>query len=867
MLLAMSGKEPANAQATKDPWTPPINLSHSGSTSNPVAVRDSRGTIHVIWQDKYRGYVYMRLQGGQWSQPVEEALPFGDMPPVLLPDSKGSIHAFWIDADDSLAYARMSGTAQGITLDKTQFIAESALSFEATIGSNDVIHVIYIRPKEATDVPAGVYYRQSRDSGASWTTGKVLYSSPYFRAMDKTNANISIASAEDGQGTRIYASWDNRSRKQIFFSMSSDNGGGWSDPKEINRANASLNYGTSYGITVGAIDNKVLLIWQTGDPVNGCIQYYQSSLDGGENWEPPKTMLTDLSGCPQKNKLLFNKDGLMFFMTSIQDQWYLVVWNGSQWSSPLFQRTLTGFVDPETQDMVLYACLNSILLPDGQMYVIGCDEGDGGDIWVTSATVSDPNIWFPPPLTWSDPLTIQEVSSQVSSPSVIADSRGRFHAIWVQPESASEAIGKTNPQDVIYYSGYDGFSWSSPVIVLSSPTGDVDQLSITIDDKDRLMVSWREKELGSLYFSWAGADNTNSTSDWAKPNSLPAPQSLASSPFLKVDRAGKIYVVYSIPFNEDRGIYLTTSTDIGKTWSKPVRIVDAVSAQWQMVDQPQVVVTSNGRLYVMWKAFKVIGDSTPLGAYYSSSEDNGQNWSPFKALVEGQVFWSEIFLTGDSTLHLVWQEKTFIGFELRQQVSVDGGLSWSRPATIVDLGSTPAPASLVNGNGNQVYLVLIAEEPVNRLVLKDWIWKGDKWSEDASVDLTNDQSIQGLEINSAIFPQGKLGVVYSQIGTGNVGEEQNVKLLFVDREIDPAPELPTPTPTKVLLATATITPTVEVINTPTPTQAVTPSPVETIQPAIPQRTRGETIVGVVMMIMIAAVTIGLAVRIMLKRGG
>ncbi len=870
LLLTMSGKIPANAQATKDPWTPPFNLSHSGSTSNPVAVRDSNGIMHVIWQDQYRGYVYTRFQDDQWSQPVEEAFPFGEASPILVPGSKGSIHAFWIDGDGSLASTRMSATTQGITWNETQFIAESALSFEVTIDSNDILHVVYVRSIEATDVPAGVYYRQSRDGGTSWTPGKVLYSSPYFRGMDKADANVSIASAEDGQGTRIYAAWDNKHRKQVFFSMSTDSGSSWTDPIEIQGTDASLNYATAYGIKVGAIDNKALLIWQIGDPATGCIQFYQSSSDGGKNWEPPKTMLTDLNSCPQKNNLFFNKDGLIFLMTRVQDQWYLMAWNGRQWSNPQSQRTLTGFIDPETQEMVLYSCQNPILLPDGQMYVIGCDEGDGGDIWVTSTSVNDPNIWFPPAPIWSDPLIVQEASSQITSPAVIADSQGRFHTVWIQPQTSTEVIGRSNPRNVIYYSRYDGLGWSTPVMVVSSPTGDADQPSITIDDKERLMISWREKESGSLYFSWAGAHNAGSASEWAKSISLPAIRSLASSPFLTVGKAGKIYVVYAIPINEDRGIYLTTSTDVGQTWSEPVRIVDAVAAQWEMVDQPQIDITTDSHLRVVWRTFRVIGDNSPLGVSFARSEDDGQSWSQPEAMVEGQVFWSDIFSTGDSAIHLVWQERTFNGFGLRQKVSLDGGQSWSRPATIMSLGSTLVPASLVKGNGDQLYLVLIAKEAVNRAVLKDWIWKGDNWSEDASLDLAIDSSAQVLELNSAIFPQGKLGVVYSQVGTGRVGDEQDVKLLFLDRQIAPAPELPSPTPAQVIKAAETSTPTVESIVTSTPTPMATPSQVEPVQPANPQpaaplRTRSEMMLGVVLIIMIVGATVGLAVRTILKR--
>jgi hypothetical protein len=863
LFLVISNNKPAIAQATNDPWTPPINLSHSGSTSNPVAVRDSNGIIHVIWQDKFRGYVYTRLQDGQWRKPVEIAFPFEEVSPVLLPDSKGSIHAFWIDADDSIGYTRLTATAQGLVWDKTQFIAESALSFEATIGSNDVIHVVYVRPKEATDVPAGVYYRQSRDSGTSWTTGKLLYSSLYIREMNKADANISIA--EDRQGTRIYAAWDNRPRKQIFFSVSSDGGSSWSDPYEVQGADAESTNTSPFGVKVGAINTNVVLIWQKRDSTNGCILSYQSSSDGGESWRSPEIMLGEVIGCPQKNNLISNGNGLLFLMTSIQDQWYLAAWNGSQWSNPQFQSTLTGFVDPETQDMVLYACQKPILSSDGQMFVVGCDEGNGGDIWATSTTLTDSSKWFPPPSIWSDPVMIQENSSPIFSPVIIADSQGRFHALWIQPDDTNEAIGRSH--NVIYHSGYDGFNWSTPVRVLSSPTGDADQLSVKIDDNDRLMVSWREKESGFIYFSWANAQYANSASEWAKPVSvsLPELQSLASSPFLTVDGTGKIIIVYAIPINEGRGIYLTTSTDIGQTWSEPEKIVDAVVADWEMVDQPQIDISADGRLGVIWKVFRVIGDSSPLGVYYAQSENNGQSWSQPTTVVEGQVLWNAIFSTSDTAVHLVWQEKTFAGFVLRQQISIDGGRSWSRRATIAVLGTSQAPASLVKGTGDHFHLISIVKESLNRIVLKDWIWRGNSWFEDTDLNLPTDTSSQIREMSSAISPLGKLGVVYSRVEPGKMDDEEDVKLIFLGRPIEVTFDPLTAVPTRVVPATETMSPTVIETATPIPLLAVAQSPIAPTQPVATGLSRREIIVGGVIGSVGLILATVLAVQFIFKR--
>jgi BNR repeat-like domain len=873
MLLALLRSLPVYAQTSNDPWTPPVNLSHSGSTTNPVTAQDSKGTIHVIWQDKYADYVYTRLQGDSWSQPVSVPVPFGDTPPKLLADSKGFLHAFWIDNDGSLAYVHMTPRPTGLTFDKSQFIAEAALSFDATIDAKDNIHVVYVRPKDVPGVPSGVYYRQSSDGGISWASGDLIYPSPYFRGLEKKDANVSIATVQDGDQSRIYVAWDNKPRKQVFFSMSSNEGRSWSDPKEVQGADTSSGSASPYGIQVGAFDKNVILVWQNGDPTGGCVQWYQSSSNEGESWNPSKTMLTELVGCPGNNHLVTSTTGLIFLMTAIQDQIYLLAWDGKQWSDPQYQRTLTGFLDPETQDMVQYACQNPVLLADGRMFVVGCDDGSGGDIWATSAPVSDVNSWFPPPPVWSEAQIIQEVNSEISSPSIIADLQGRFHAFWIQSETLLDTTGNTTTQTVIYHSEYDGSKWSTPVIVITSPAGDADQPMPAVDDKDRLMVVWRGMQTGNLYFSWANADNANSPAEWSAPSALPAVQPLVSAPYITVDQAGKIYVVYAIPINEDRGIFLTTSTDVGQTWSKPIKVVDAVDANLEMVDQPQILITSDEHIHVTWKAYKLIGDNSPIGVYYVRSEDNGKSWTDPETLVEGEVYWSNFASTEGSIIHLIWQDKTFRGFGLRQQVSLDGGQTWSRPTTIIDVGISLVPASLATGSGSQATL-LAMDVDQNTQVLKQWVWKGDKWIEDATLDLSSDASIQTQALSSAIFPLGKLGAVYSQVEPGKVEGENDFKLFFVERKIQSASGSPVSTPVQTQQPSLTITPRAETSITPTPTstQIVTPTQATatvadaTAQPISSGRTRTETIIGLALIFVVVGVAIGLVVRVVLNRG-
>ncbi len=863
LILGLDGKSQVYAQTSNDPWSPPVNLSHSGSTSNPVAIRDSNGITHVIWQDKIAGNMYARLDANGWSQPVAVKFPFRDATPRLVADGRGAIHAFWIDQNGSLAYTRMNATSNSLVGLRAQILAKAVLAFDVTVSSSNSIQLAYVWLLDTPGSPAGIYYSRSDNGGGTWTQGKLLYPSRYFRGQDKETANISIAWAAEGENTRLYVAWDNRSRKRVFFSKSPDNGNSWSEPIEIQGEDASVDNSMPYGIEVGAFSDKVLLLWQNGDPTIGCRQLYQWSEDGGENWTAPATMPTDMYGCPQKNSLL--SDGnLLILLTSIQDQLYMLVWNGNKWSTPQFQHTLTGFVDPETQEMVLYACQNPILLPDGQMFIVGCDGGTGGDIWATQRSVSDIGSWFPPPPVWIDPLKINEGNLPISSLELIADSRGRFHAIWIQPDALTNTADSANPKDIVYYSGYDGSSWSRPINVLSSPGGSVDQPSITVDAQDRLMMVWREPQSGTIYFSWANAAKAGSSSEWANPLALPIDQPLATSPMVTSDRAGKVYVVFAVPINEGRGIFITTSEDAGQTWSKPVRVVDAVAAGWEMVDQPQIAISADNRFHLTWKVLKVVGENVPLGVYYTYSDD-GTSWLQPVQLVESPIYWYQMASSADAGIQLVWQENTLRGYELKQQVSLDEGQSWSRPETIMDVGTSLAPASLVRNQGGQLFLMIVAKDQVDKQVLRQWTWMGDKWSEDASMDLANDPSIQVTLIGAAAFSPGKLGAVYVLETAGKARQKPDVNLLYSERRLQPGAVQPTPVITQTLQVIKTITPTVTATVANVPTQTATPMPDSPTQPAETGRSRGGIIAGVALVVIIIGVAAGLIVRVLIKR--
>ena len=112
-----------------------------------------------------------------------------------------------------------------------------------------------------------------------------------------------------------------------------------------------------FNIRVYPDGEKVLLLWQSGLQSGfDCTQYYQWSTNGGESWSDPRIMLEDFVGCPQANQFLQGPDGLTLLFTIIQEDAYLLAWDGSRWSAPQAQNTLNRFLNPQTYTDVNLRC-------------------------------------------------------------------------------------------------------------------------------------------------------------------------------------------------------------------------------------------------------------------------------------------------------------------------------------------------------------------------------------------------------------------------------------------------------------------------------------------------------------------------------
>jgi hypothetical protein len=801
------------AQSFADPWSEPLNLSHSGAATNPVMVQDSNGIVHVFWWDEFDGNMYSRLEGEEWSPPIPVSAPFGENTPTLVADSEGYLHAFWTDEDQVLYYANVS--ADGISASAWNlwgFLAGSAMDFDMQIDAQDRLHLAYLRSVDTPEAPAGLYYRRSTSRGDEWLNPVLIYQSPYLRKLTPDDAHMEIEITNSGDEQHVYLAWDNPLRGQTFLVKSADGGDTWGEPLEVDKHEEGSDDARPSHLSVYAQGESVLLLWQTGSPDTGCALFYQWSLDGGEFWQPSQRMPGSLFGCPEQTEILRWEDGPILMQVS--GQVYLQAWDGARWSDSQLQSTLTSFLDPESQQSVNLACLETALVDGQRLLVVGCGAGESGDVWWLQRTLTDIVDWYPHESLWQAPTTITREDAHFLSLTMAADLDGHLHVLWSQSSDATS----NRPDSTLYYTRWeDQRMWLQPVAVLNSPEQSVDQPALALDSAGHLFIAWRRGDQGAICFSQVSAGLAPLNDSWSEPVCVSDPEHSASEPDILVNDRGKIFIAYAVPVNEGRGVYLTSSSDTGSTWSDPVLAFDGAAAGWAMLDQPHLALTGEGELHLIWTRYSLIsGEPEPVGLAYARSLDGGVTWSDVEMVAENPVLWSQVHGIGDSTVHRLWRELSGGTTTLWHELSQDSGVSWNRVAQLSVFGEAIGNPSLTWDRAGNMHLLQVVDRGTGSNVLQHWIWDGQHWVSSDSLNLDLDLETNIGHLASAASPLGDLAVIFST-RPDNPDSGSQEQLFFAARSIEQPEGLATPLPVASATPVVIATPTPELTAPPAPT--------------------------------------------------
>ena len=792
-------------------WLDGLNLSRSGTASQPLIAAGGNNISHVMWWDSFDGMRYARLTStlsGTLSFSASNAIPvvsiFGDRqsfydnrlgrqitqvrPPRdmrLLSDRLGNGHVIWENLNDQLLYsANSAGTAWTVPLMLEQY----ASAFDASTDISNTLHIAYVRLSSGTQPgvanPAsqpGLYYRTRSGVGLSLPIS--VLPSNYLRAERADDLALSIAANARGS---VIVTWFQPSQNQSFYVLTADAGKTWTPPLPISGSAAKP--ALASGVAV-APNGDFLLIYRDNNG-KGCSFNQRRSTDGGKTWSAPQIILTDVSRCPQRWRFANAEDKLWMIGTLNQTVSplaskgsanitanLLASWDGNTWS-PAAEINLNTF-DSGTNQSRQLSCF-SIALAGNKLMGVGCDPH--GDIWTSQVSVNLNNLIKAPALVWQRVAHLSNTNGPVGADVVMAQRSDGLISIWPQ----SEIPGA--PPNEVYYARWSGTEWTQPSRILSDPHSRFEQLALAVSPDERLHLVWSNNR---VFYSGSFERDAGVPEGWAKPVVIPSPVEGNRSPSLVADPRGNVvYVAYAVPFNEKRGIYLARSDDNGSTWQPPTLIFDAAAAQWESTDQPNIQLDAKtNTLHAVWLKSSLNASEVGQALYYAQSTDAGKTWSKAQALASGDIRQPQLAVAASGQVHVVWNHargvyNTGVPYEANTVLSVDGGQHWSDASAIAGFGALSSKPSLAADGAGQLYLTGMSENTNGESSLIFAQWNGQGWQAADSLGL-GQRAAERNQTSVALLPEsGQLVTLMRTLILSDAGSSQ-FELLSTARQVTP----------------------------------------------------------------------------------
>ena len=412
LVFGTSGSRPAAAQtassipdlhingkqAAIETWSEPVNISRSGSASQPRIVAASDGRLQAFWIDQFDGLMMSIYDGTSWSTPVRMPLStFVEFSvpgavtevPYLVSDSLGRIHAFWYGfADPSTGerplYYNVAPFGQ-ITWSTPFLVALSAPVFSLAISNTGGLYLAFLRTIHSTLASAGIYFVKTVGSGPAWTQPVAISTSIYYRAVPLEKARLDLIDAGGvGVDEILYLAWDDPRVQQTYSSYSSNSGQSWSGPilfseTEARTANPSL--------VVLPQDQGILRMWQATNLATCTLQQQLIPKSQGNitvqkldapSGEIAKWILNGINECPTEQDFLLTSDkqGMLWIWNQGTPRLDMAIWQPSRGDWKQQDSLGFNFLDTEVRRTVILEDLHATLSTD-RLAVIGTNKDLG----------------------------------------------------------------------------------------------------------------------------------------------------------------------------------------------------------------------------------------------------------------------------------------------------------------------------------------------------------------------------------------------------------------------------------------------------------------------------------------------------------
>jgi hypothetical protein len=150
-------------------------------------------------------------------------------------------------------------------------------------------------------------------------------------------------------------------------------------------------------------------------------------------------------------------------------------------------------------------------------------------------------------------------------------------------------------------------------------------MEMAADDQGHLYIAWADNRDGEYGIYLVASTDHGRT--WTKETRLDVGKSKlsrASLPTLAADSAGRVYVVWQDSRHGGWDIYLNMSEDFGKTWHTQGVRLNAGPPGEAEARLPQIALNRQGTIAAVWQEDR--GDDQQEGIYLTWSTDFGKTW-------------------------------------------------------------------------------------------------------------------------------------------------------------------------------------------------------------------------------------------------
>jgi len=367
---------------------------------------------------------------------------------------------------------------------------------------------------------------------------------------------------------------------------------------------------------------------------------------------------------------------------------------------------------------------------------------------------------------------------------LLCDPYQNLHILWGKGhESESEIYYRTDASGALSY----------PRDVLALPYPLAVRLSAAISEPgDVLHLIWQSAYIkGDVFYTRVPLFEAGDARAWDEPRLL-VPE--VDGAGLGVDRSGALHVFYTV---SDAGgyrgsLYEMPSVDSGLTWGDPTLLYEATAPVPSSLGLSPTYDEA-GRMHV-----GVTIRSLEYGAYsevgYLRSPDGGQSWDPYVLVAQQSETTPNVsvlapFVFGEDEVHLTWHDPRRM-----HMWSSDGGLTWSRPVEMIELGAGFGGANfLAKDSAGRLHAVVSVYGGVYTME-----WDGSGWGRYVQID---NRRIDPHGQQLLVCQGNQLHVVYDD------RVEQDTTVWYTHAEVSAPhiPQSPIPVPEQAVAVGPTLT--------------------------------------------------------------